>query len=333
MRSPEYYLVELLFDHDCVTLPGFGGFIIQSHPARIDQARHRIHPPARNVSFNRLLSHDDGILAEHMAQAGKVTVEEALDIIYDYSKQLLKKIVNGETLIIKGLGEFSKSAEDEITFNAETNVNFNRSSYGLGPVSLYPIEPNAEKRPAKKRTDRTARDFREKKPASVRRTLAVSIPLIIFLLYGIIFPVSMQKMYTNYSAIVVDWLKPSESQTIVNEPVKAPVALQQPERAGEVSQPASTPSSEIIEKEKVETPVITPSYRYYVIGGCFEKEENAEKFLKLLKNNGFDAEKAGMTKTGQTRISYRSFTEKQPALTYLKKIKEEENPAAWLLKY
>jgi hypothetical protein len=107
--------------------------------------------------------------------------------------------------------------------------------------------------------------------------------------------------------------------------------------------PAPPVSEVIVPVTKIDTvPVVmevvnqietVASPKYYIIGGCFESEENAGKFLSELTKRGFDAETAGRTNRGHLRISYKSFAEKSPALSYLQEIRSKENTTAWLLKY
>ena len=61
-------LHRLLFDHDCVIVPGWGGFLAQYRPARLDANRQLIHPPGKEVGFNRHLLRNDGLLTDHIAQ-------------------------------------------------------------------------------------------------------------------------------------------------------------------------------------------------------------------------------------------------------------------------
>lgn len=337
MRAPDQYLKDLLFDHDCVTIPGFGGFIMQSRPAAADQARHRIYPPSRVPSFNRMLNHDDGILISRVSKENNLSYSEAAHIIHEYASELNLKIISGEIVEMEGLGTFRKGAENETVFKPDARANFSPLTFGMESLSLYPVRNQL---PAIKRefkpADRTAKQYREKNPASVRWTVAVSIPIIAFLLYGIIFPQSVQSIYTNYAGIITEYFhrtevknttEPVVTETIVSMPL--PVEVKKEENID--LQVVSTPEP-LDSKPVNETPEhIAP--KYYIIGGCFEKEENAEKFLNLLLKKGFDAEKAGVTGKGHTRISYKSFSDKAPALSFLNKIKEEENPGAWLLKY
>jgi nucleoid DNA-binding protein len=336
MRSPDYYLKELLYEFDCVTIPGFGGFIMQPHPARIDRVKHRIHPPARYPSFNSLLNHDDGLLISRVSKSGNISYQEAGNTVREYSESLKKRIFRGESVILEGIGELKNSTEGILSFRPDQQVNFMAESFGMETLNLYPLsKPQQNIRTVKKPVDRTASDLRERKPTVVKWTLALSLPVILFLLYGIIFPSSIQNIYTNYSGIVFEIFRP--------EKISSPI---QKEMTKIISLPVTVPTQEIIsepEPEAKTTPevktetltaaAVPASAKYYIIGGCFEHESNAVKFLDHLLKKGYEAEKAGATKLGHIRISYKSFAQKEPALYYLQKIRDEENPSAWLLKY
>lgn len=48
----EKYISELLYQYDCVIIPGFGGFIGNYSPALIDPIYHTFHPPYKSLLFN-----------------------------------------------------------------------------------------------------------------------------------------------------------------------------------------------------------------------------------------------------------------------------------------
>jgi hypothetical protein len=60
--SVEQSIRELLFEQECVVLPGFGGFITNYKSAEIDYITNILSPPTKAISFNRQLRNDDGIL-------------------------------------------------------------------------------------------------------------------------------------------------------------------------------------------------------------------------------------------------------------------------------
>jgi hypothetical protein len=337
MQAAEYYLKELLYEYDCVTIPGLGGFIMQTKPATINRGKNRVYPPSRYPSFNSLLNHDDGLLISCISKRGKLSYREAGSVVNEFAENCKKKIVAGEPVILEGIGELTSGPENVTRFRPSNQANFFPGAYGMEPVSLYPIDRQQNPpRIAKKPVDRTARQVKEKKPASVAWTLALSLPVIMFLLYGIIFPSSLQNIYANYSGIVYELIHTTDTRPKAAE--LSPKTIAVPEVKINPVAGISTPEVKIVPEtetktESVSEPVVQLSPKYYVIGGCFENEANAGKFLAELISRGFEAEQAGKTKSGHTRISYKSFPDRTSALSYLQMIRNEENATAWLLKY
>jgi len=77
---------------------------------------------------------------------------------------------------------------------------------------------------------------------------------------------------------------------------------------------------------------VTGEKRYYIVAGCFGDEANADAMVKKLKEKGFSAQKYG--KRGNLYcVSYSAFTDRDKAITELEKIRNEEDPDAWLNEY
>jgi len=315
----EQYLADLLYDYDCVTIPGLGGFIIQQQPSKINRSKNRISPPTRYPAFNSLLSHDDGLLIGTIAKAGKLSYREAGNIVDEFARNCKKRILSGEKVILENIGELFSGGDGAIVFSQSSSVNFHGGVYGMEPVTLVPLSTIQDQaRLVRKPDDRKPRMTKEKKPASVKWTLILSLPVIVFLLYGIIFPSSIHQLYKSYTGFIPGFRHTEVIHKML--PVETPVLTVAPK---ETARPAAI----------VAEPLQDKSQKYYIIGGCFENEENAGKFIEGLIKRGFEAEKAGTNNRGQIRISYRSFHDKAPALTYLQMIRNEENNSAWLLKY
>lgn len=73
------------------------------------------------------------------------------------------------------------------------------------------------------------------------------------------------------------------------------------------------------------------SARFYIIGGAFRDEANAEKLLNKLRQKGYSSVYAGRTKTGLLRVSYVALNDRMEALSVLEKIQKEEDQGAWLM--
>jgi hypothetical protein len=102
-----------------------------------------------------------------------------------------------------------------------------------------------------------------------------------------------------------------------------------------IEEPAADIQSQKIAEPEVapeieEEPVSYPVKRYYIVAGCFREENNATAYVKKLIQKGYDAEK--FAKIGNLHyVSYSSFIDKSEAQSQLRKIREEEQPEAWML--
>ena len=53
------YISNLLFDHDCVTVPGFGSFLGNYKSAEYDLKEQKFYPPTKQISFNSVTKTGD----------------------------------------------------------------------------------------------------------------------------------------------------------------------------------------------------------------------------------------------------------------------------------
>jgi len=71
---------------------------------------------------------------------------------------------------------------------------------------------------------------------------------------------------------------------------------------------------------------------YYLIGGSFEKVENADKLIARYSEKGFKPQIIGQASNGYYRVSIMAYLRKEEALTELRKLRENEIPEAWVLR-
>ena len=58
----------LLYLHDCIIIPGFGGFVANQKPSFLNPAHHIFSPPSKRIAFNSSLRIGDGLLANHISK-------------------------------------------------------------------------------------------------------------------------------------------------------------------------------------------------------------------------------------------------------------------------
>lgn len=133
------YVKDLLHVHDCVIVPGFGGFVCNREPARIDQVSHVITPPARKVVFNQNLKTNDGLLAEFWSQKQRVTYSQALSVIEECIESVQSTLQEKKQLSIDLFGSFRLNAEANYVFLPDKRNNYLTSSFGLTSVQAQPV--------------------------------------------------------------------------------------------------------------------------------------------------------------------------------------------------
>ena len=118
-----FYVSELLFENDCVIIPGFGGFVTHYAPARIHPVNHSFLPPSKNILFNSKLIRDDGLLIDHIAQKQNLNYSQAKSLVEDYKRELLGKLSAGEVVRFKNIGNVQKDSLGKLLFSPDDSVN------------------------------------------------------------------------------------------------------------------------------------------------------------------------------------------------------------------
>lgn len=134
---------ELLYKHNCVIIPGFGGFITNFKPAGFEDSRLFICPPRNRVAFNQNLNQNDGLLCNHWAKQKGTDYATASREVEAFTQHLKEKITHTKSYDFKDLGTFYLNHEHNPVFLPFQGLNFLESGYGLEPVKikLLPVVP------------------------------------------------------------------------------------------------------------------------------------------------------------------------------------------------
>ena len=91
------YIGELLYDYECVVVPGFGGFISNKKPAKVNRITQQFFPPYYQLFFNVHLTENDGLLINYLAKRERIPFKEARQAVEDYVKNCRKKTRTGRS--------------------------------------------------------------------------------------------------------------------------------------------------------------------------------------------------------------------------------------------
>lgn len=137
------HIEKLLYLHDALVIPGFGGFTATRTPAATDYAGGSVHPPAKTLAFSENLTIDDGLLTADIADTHSITTEDAGNAVGEFVEKMRQLLDQREIVTLPGVGRLYKNYVQKIQFLPDA-TNFNAASYGLPPLQFSPIARSRE---------------------------------------------------------------------------------------------------------------------------------------------------------------------------------------------
>ena len=346
----EFYIGTLLYQHDCVVIPGFGGFIANYASAYIHPVQNTFVPPSRQIMFNASLLHNDGLLATHIASEEGISFADALNRIAEEVVAIHAKLNSGNSVIFDGFGSLCTNHENSIVFTPQSTNNYLEDAYGLPTF----VSPAIRRNGFQSNQDTKAKGISIHLPVAVRRIAAVALPLIAIGMWSLFNTDRINNFSSSNSSIFPsEILSPFEGASI-KKSIPSTVAL---------SDKAAVHKAQLLwgaTKETVETfdagislsrpaiidekseiltiPATLPEIKiketghFFIISGAFKSKENAEKRLGELKTKNFEATLAGQNKKGLYLVSVATCNDEKQATLKMKEILGKGIEAAWILK-
>ena len=303
------FIRELLFVHDCVIVPGFGGFIGNFSPAYADESSGTFYPPIRKISFNSNLSHNDGLLYGKISQASGVNYGDSRNIVEEFVKEIKRRLEKGEMVEFDHIGTFVYNRENNILFEPEPNINYHAGSYGLESFQWQPAREYDVRRRVTRHISREPI-----KVSATRKNLwraAVLIPVLALL---IAVPLKTDLFKTRVEATSLNPLVTAEFEN--NKKAIDEAAIIVPDTSIPVK-PETPP-------EPVE------DVQYTIITGSFKSEGNALSHVEILKADGYEPE-VHQASNGFYRVTAMTCTSKETALSSRDSI-SKKFPGTWISK-
>lgn len=129
------YISDLLFLHDCVIIPDFGGFICNYKSAYIDGNSGLICPPSKEILFNRNLVHNDGLLVNWIADKENISYEKAAIQLTLFTEDLKIRLNQKQRISFGNIGEFYTDRRFNVLFESCKN-NFFAEAFGMEPIGI-----------------------------------------------------------------------------------------------------------------------------------------------------------------------------------------------------
>lgn len=345
------HIADLLYHHECVIVPGLGGFIKAYTPAQVLHATHAFYPPTGSVAFNSGLAANDGVLANYIATVENTTFREALYEIKQWVETCFVTLKKGDEVNLDGIGSLLMNTYGKIEFAPSAQLNFNADSFGFtvffakavdrGPIVIPEIQPL-------KRSFRGAQ-LRRLIPETLKWA-AVLAPFIAFALWGSLNGNIIGNYVHNYTGMY-SWVRSTPGKTANIK--EATIAVKANETLpvntiqytgffavenvsidpGMVSYAELAKNNIVIETSSpVASDKVAPTDQdYHIIGGAFRDQDNALKLIKMLQTQGYPASIVDTTPNGLFIVSMAGFVNYDDAVIQLNKIKEAGFTASWIL--
>ncbi|CAM4434864.1 HU domain-containing protein [Flavobacterium terrigena] len=324
----EKYISGLLYRYQCVSIPGFGAFLSEWQSAQIAEGHNSFVPPRKVISFNSNIKTNDGLLANHIALQEKISYESALAKIQTQVVFWLEKLQNKEVLTLENIGEVFSNSENNLVFKPNTSVNYLMDSFGLSGFNSPEI-------------------IRENQTQNTTETISIApevleneiLEEVIIEDETPVIPLVQSKPNTNwlkYAAAAVIVLSTAgtygykmyydytidQKTILVEKSVQEKVNQKLQEATFVLPNPMEAVDLTLEEK---------PNAKYHVVAGAYRSEQNANKALKQLVSQGFDAHILTKNKYGLIPVAFGSYSSLKEAQNFKHNIKEKDSIDAWLL--
>ena len=294
----------LLYTNDCVTVPGFGSFIVNKFSSVYDEKNGKFYPPSRRVSFNSKIKNNDGLLANFISNEYGIDFSVAVKNIHNEVINWKKKL-NKEPLVLNNIGELSYNSDENIVFSPDLDSNHFLGSFGL-PSIYYKKQPDLvstyNESTLKKYNDLKVNSSNSRVPDFVK--YAAALVIIISTTFF------LSKEYEEYNI---------QNQLILEQENRQKT-IQRVESA--VFDFGSIPAIELEIK-------VQPN-KFHVIAGAFGVKSNADKLYNNLLSKGYNPTKLPLNDKGLIPISFDNFSNRKEAVIALRQLQMSENKDAWI---
>lgn len=307
-------LVRLLRTHNCVAIPGFGGFVTQSHPATMHPVEHLLKPPSKQIGFNPDLKQNDGLLQNALMYRG-ASAEQARDDVQAFSLNSSEQLDQHGMIRIAGLGKLLRDNKGVVRFIQDTDNNLLDTAYGLEPVQLAPVIRKREKKAAAYEPAHESK--RRRLPVGL--LAAASVLLLLATGTAIFF---LNDGFRSYAMSVYHNVFPN------TESAKSELSFTVPR----IKQTPAIHDWRYLADARVST--ITPATGdnargFYVVIGAFSSDRNAQR-LRDRVSSTYPTTTVFKSRSGLMQVGIYGATTSQSATPLLGEVQNSIEPNAWL---
>lgn len=338
-------LADLLYNNNCVIIPGFGALVGNRAAAYLDENKNTFYPPFKKLVFNSQLQMNDGLLVQGLVAATSLSFEEVNVQLESVVKHWQMELRKGKDISLAGVGVFKRTKDRSIAFHQDFTVNYLPESYGLQAIHVVAIpKGNIKEKITRQIIDSSIPSAKKEKMTVMQVAAAIVVPVLAA--SALFLSLNLGKEQTT----AMSWnpfaskAETAEQKLVARPDIIINLSTQQHDSNDELlamytkkavdqhaqKELATVDSTLVVKKTQVFKSESHDSATYHVIAGCFAVEENAVKFVEQIKMAGFNAHIAGKTTNGLIRVAYGSYTSRHEAMQALAEARAKHSREAWL---
>lgn len=359
----------LLLSHDCVILPGFGGFMAHHVEARHDSNDDVFVPPIRTIGFNPNLTINDSLLAQSYVESYDLSYPEALKRIENEVEAIRKQIDSEGFVEFPEIGTISRNLEGQYKFEPLESGIISPDYYGLAGFEIIPLENSAKhvnlsdaNRQTGNREDLAsdvqslkAEDDPEKLAEVVRipmKWIRVAAAVLITIMTVFLLPEQIGNHPMEASSTLnVEWMRRMMPQTVTfSLPASDCQPVTEDDSSTEQAQETEKTTEDIEEQEdvKVEATEVeetrmepqeeepkaeqTKDSYYCVVLASMVSEKNGKDFIRRLSAQGYD-KATFLKRPSGNKIVYGAYATENEAYNMKRQLSRlEETKDCWVTK-
>lgn len=338
------YIQVLLFENDTVIMPGFGAFVSIYRPAEIQEGE--MLPPTKSIEFNQQIRNNDGLLVGAIAGGENLSHYDAFRSMEKEIDEIRYQLDKNRSAQIVPLGSFGYNDNGELVFlSSETAENLLLDSFGLEKIELN-VQSDETSESEGESSSEILSEGTEKEPLEEledgKDLVTVEEPDSedtkkkrrgFWWIFFIIIPLLFAGVYIGYKNFFQDKEIPVQMEEPGTQQVESQEAVIDTVKVDSVKK-LHQDTTPVVEEQLPEEEVVKADSlpKYYLIGGSFKVEENAQEYFELLEQEGFNPFRLG--KYGNFFIvGIGTYNTEEEALRAKEK-HESENPnsGVWVLK-
>ncbi|MFN0275435.1 MAG: hypothetical protein ACKVPJ_06810 [Chitinophagales bacterium] len=297
METVVKHISKLLFDHNCVIVPGLGGFVANYQSAKMHPVSYIFNSPAKSLAFNINLKHNDGLLQYQLVAEEHISPLEAEIQIKNFVDDVQITLAKNQIYKLQHIGRLMHDIEGNPQFVPDATENYLQEAFGLYNFTADPI---TRKGTVIKHIEPGHLKPVPEKKQKVKRWIPVAASILLALIGLQIFLQSGKKGYNLSELMDLQGLF-SKKEFIARQVVQPNLQLNktfiQNYRPVEIPIIDSTLLVDTIQIEKLipkpvqeEVILTSQSSTYSIIAGVYGKIEYAEVIISELREKNFQPE-------------------------------------------